>query len=174
MKLHSILLTSAVIAILWTCNQPEQGNTNLAPAEFADPKYMQVGKKALDGLADGDIDNFLKDYADNAVFLWNSGDSVAGKPAIYDYWKDRRTNVIDKIAYENDIWLALKVNKPQKGPDRVGVWLLGWFHATITYKSGKSVTQWIHTDYHFDNADKIDRAIMYLDRAPINAAITGK
>jgi len=32
------------------------------------------------------------------------------------------------------------------------------------------MTQWAHADMHFDAADKIDRVILYLDRAPINEA----
>jgi hypothetical protein len=32
------------------------------------------------------------------------------------------------------------------------------------------MSQWIHTDIHFDANDKIDRAIQYIDRVPINAA----
>ena len=33
---------------------------------------------------------------------------------------------------------------------------------------------WIHTDLHFNENDKIDRLIQYLDRAPINAALAKK
>jgi hypothetical protein len=33
------------------------------------------------------------------------------------------------------------------------------------------MTQLIHTDMHFNDADKIDRVIQYLDRVPINAAL---
>ena len=33
------------------------------------------------------------------------------------------------------------------------------------------MSQWIHTDYHFDANDKIDQVVQYIDRAPINAAI---
>jgi hypothetical protein len=45
---------------------------------------------------------------------------------------------------------------------------------TAKYKTGKSMTQWIHTDLHFDANDKIDRVIMYLDRVPIAAAMSKK
>ena len=33
------------------------------------------------------------------------------------------------------------------------------------------MTQWIHTDYHFDRNDKVDRVIQYIDKAAINAAL---
>jgi hypothetical protein len=36
------------------------------------------------------------------------------------------------------------------------------------------MTQWIHTTMHMNDAGKIDRVIQYLDRAPINKAMSGK
>lgn len=139
------------------------------PAEFADAKYADIGNKGLAGLSSGDIDGWMSNYADNAVYLWNSGDSVAGKQAITAYWKKRRTEVIDSITFKNQIWLPIKVNKPQS-VEQTGIWLLGWYQVYAKYKTGKSMSQWIHTDMHFDANDKIDRVIQYLDRAPINAA----
>lgn len=181
MKTKLFFLALTLIALIWACTQPKPEvveapvDVTPPPAEFADPKFAEIGKQGLKALASGDIDSFISDFAENAVYRWNAGDSVSGKQAIHAYWKDRRTNAIDKIVYDNDIWLPIKINQPQKGPDAPGVWLLSWFRATITYKkSGKSVTQWIHTDYHFDSSDKIDIVVMYLDRAPINAAISGK
>jgi hypothetical protein len=34
------------------------------------------------------------EFADNAVYYWNSGDSLVGKPAIDKYWRNRRANVL--------------------------------------------------------------------------------
>jgi hypothetical protein len=140
-------------------------------AEFADAKYADIGKKGIAALSSGDIDGWMSGYADNAVYFWNSGDSIAGKAAISDYWKKRRTDVIDSISFSNDIWLAVKVNTPQQQVQAPGVWLLGWYKVDSKYKTGKRMSQWIHTDMHFDANDKIDRVIQYLDRAPINAAM---
>jgi len=139
--------------------------------EFADAKFADIGKKGIAALSSGDIDGWMSSYADNAVYIWNSGDSVAGKAAISDYWKKRRTEVIDSISFSNDIWLAVKVNTPQQAVQAPGVWLLGWYKVDSKYKTGKRMGQWIHTDMHFDANDKIDRVIQYLDRAPINAAM---
>src|ERR1700741_3880426 len=58
-------------------------------SEFADPKYTDVGKKSVAALQAGDVDGFTANLADNAVFLWSSGDSLVGKQAITDYWKNR-------------------------------------------------------------------------------------
>ncbi len=139
------------------------------PAEFADPKYSDIGKKDLLALSSGDIDGWMSSFADNAVYAWNNGDSLSGKAAIASYWKNRRTKVIDTISFSNEIWLPIKVNQPQS-TEQTGVWLLAWYKVTSKYKTGKSMSQYIHSDMHFDANDKIDRVIQYLDRAPINAA----
>lgn len=141
-----------------------------APTEIGDYKYADIGRKGIAAMSSGDIDGWMTSYADNAVYIWNAGDSLAGKPAIAAYWKKRRTEVIDSITFANDIWLPLKVNTPQRGPDMAGVWLLGWYQVSAKYKTGKRMSQWVHVDMHFDANDKIDRTIQYIDRVPINEA----
>lgn len=145
--------------------------TKTAPAEFADAKYGEMGKKGLADLSSGDIDGWMTSFADNAVYVWNNGDSLAGKAAISAYWKKRRTEAIDSITFTNQIWLPIKVNQPQS-VEQPGIWVLGWYVTSAKYKTGKRMTQWIHADMHFNDADKIDRVIQYLDRVPINAAMT--
>lgn len=143
--------------------------TKTAPAEFADAKYTETGKQNSAAFASGDIDTWMSSFADNAVYAWNTGDSLSGKTAITDYWKKRRSEVIDSISFSNDIWLPIKVNEPQS-VEAPGIWLLHWYKTTAKYKTGKSMTQWMHTATHFDANDKIDRVIQYSDRALINAA----
>lgn len=141
-----------------------------SPAEFADAKYSAIGKSGLAGLSSGDIDGWMNSFADNAVYVWNNGDSVAGKPAITDYWKKRRTEVIETISFSKEIFLPIKVNQPQS-VEAPGVWLLSWYQVDVVYKTGKKMSQWLHVDSHFNAADKIDRQIMYIDRAPVNTAL---
>lgn len=169
--------------ILIACNKPQETPAETAtpavPAEppateIADAKYSEIGKQGIAALASGDIDAWMASFADNARYYFNNGDSIVGKQAITDYWKDRRGNVIDKIEFKNDIWTPLKINKPQKGPDQAGVWLLCWYQVTASYKNGGTMTQWIHTDLHFDAQDKIDVVVQYLDRAAIMAAMPKK
>jgi ketosteroid isomerase-like protein len=145
-------------------------DTIIKPAEFADPKYAEIGKKTLADMEKGDMDSWMNIYADNAVYVWNSGDSLVGKPAIASYWKQRRANVIETITFKDAIWLPIMVNKPQS-VEAKGVWLLAWYKTTAKYRKGKEMTQWIHTDYHFDGNDKVDRVIQYVDKAAINAAL---
>lgn len=143
------------------------------PAEFADAKYTDIGKGYLAALTKGDTDGMMAIYADNAKYTWNAGDSLVGKKAIADFWVDRRKNVIETISFKNDIWLPLKVNKPQQ-MEQIGVWLLSWYEVTAKYKGGKSMTQWMHMLYHFDDNDKVDYVSQYVDMAPIIAALPKK
>ncbi len=62
----------------------------MAPAEFADAKYAEMAGKSIAALSAGDVDGFVAGYADNAVYMFNNGDSLAGKAAITEYWKKRR------------------------------------------------------------------------------------
>jgi len=179
--MKKIFLTMMAGSLLLSCSQPkpaETATTEVAttppPAEFADPKYAEIGKKGIAQLSSGDIDGWMNSFADNAVYSWSSGDSLSGKVAIASYWKDRRSNVLDQLVFKKDIWLPIKVNKPQQGPDMPGIWLMSWYQIHATYKNGKTVVMWVHSDMHFDASDKIDRFIQYIDRAPINAALAAK
>jgi len=187
--MRKIFILAACCMMLFACNNEkkedaktdestmsagESKDKQVPQSEFADMKYTELGKKMTDQFARGDIDGWISNYAGNAVFTWSAGDSLSGSDAIAKYWKDRRTNVIDSINFTNDIWLPIKVNTPQKGPDVPGVWLLSWYMVDVKYKNGKKLVFWVHTDNHFNANDKIDRTVQYIDRAPINAALGKK
>lgn len=143
-----------------------------APAEFADMKYSETVKNGMAGLSKGDIAAWMAPFADNAVYLWNGGDSLAGKAAINTYWTKRRGEVVDSLTFKKEIFLPIKVNNPQS-VEASGIWVLAWYETTAKYKTtGKKMTQWMHTDSHFDANGKIDRMIHYSDRSIINAAMT--
>jgi len=141
-----------------------------APAEIADIKYMDIGKKLLSQFASGNIDGYMSNFADNAVYHWNNGDSIAGKAAIGDFWKKRMAGVIDSISFTNEIYLPVKVNKPQS-TELPGIWLLSWYQTYAKYTTGKSMTQGMHAVMHFDANDKIDQVFQYRDNALIEAAM---
>jgi ketosteroid isomerase-like protein len=67
--------------------------------------------------------------------------------------------------------LAVKVNKAEN--IKTLNFLLGWYKTTVKYK-GESMTQGIHTVFHFDENDKIDVVNQYLDRATIMEAMKNK
>jgi len=178
-KLLFVLCCSAAIL---ACNKPKEEEAAAPPvvpaeppqSEIGDARYVDIGRQGLADLASGNIDNWMNSFADNARYYFSGGDSLIGKEAIADYWKDRRSNTIEKLEFTNDVYTPLKVNRPQKGPDRAGVWLLAWFQTSVTYKNGQSLRFWVHNDFHFDANDKIDQVVQYIDRAPINAALAKK
>jgi hypothetical protein len=141
-------------------------------AEFADAKYTEIGRRHSTMFENGNIEGWVGMFADNAVLQWSNGDSLVGKKAIMDYWINRRDVVVEDIDLENDIWLPVKVNKSQQENDIPGVWLLHWHQYTAKYRNGKTLTGWVHNDYHFNAQDKVDRWIQYMDRAPV-MAVTG-
>lgn len=185
--MRKIFLPFALLAVLNSCKNEQKAvettddplvkttavtvDEKPKPVEFADTKYMDMGKVMMKQFADGEIDAYGENFADNAVYLYSSGDSIAGKKAIVDYWKARRASVIKSVVMSNDIWLPIKVNQPQKGPDMKGTWLMGWHQVNVEYKNGKALQFWAHQDMHYNDDNKVDRLIMYMDRAPINAAL---
>ncbi len=184
--MRRMLTLAAGCCILFACNNNKPADSTAAATadttaaakdtkpratEFADAKYTDMGKKNLAQLSSGDVDGWMGSFADNARFLWSSGDSLVGKAAIANYWKERRIKIIDSITFDNDIWLPIKINEPQKGPDRAGIWLLSWYQVHVKYKNGKKLVFWIHADNHFDSTDKIDQVVQYIDKAPINKAL---
>lgn len=172
-KLFVFLL---LVGGLWSCGQEKAEVAAVVeppkpqPIEFADAKFSDICKQNLASLASKDVDAFVSSMSDNAVYRFNSGDSIVGKPAITAYWKDRMTNAITSLQFSNDFWLSLKVNESPQNVT-LGNWVLGWYNVTATYKTGKSMTQGIHTLYHFNANGKMDEVIQYIDRASINAAM---
>jgi ketosteroid isomerase-like protein len=159
--------TTTQVASAATANKPP------APVEFADQRFMDMAKKTFQLFESGDIDGWLNGFADNAIYRWSAGDSLAGKDAISKYWKDRRKNVIDSIHFDKEIYLPVTVNQPQSIESK-GTWVLSWHQVNAKYKNGKQLSFWVHTDMHYNKDGKIDEAIQYLDRAPINAALAKK
>lgn len=181
--MKQILTAFLIMSILASCdsktNDQTEANstaasttndsTEMKPVEFADAKYMDVGKRFLSTFSKGDIDGWMTDWSDDGVFLWSSGDSIVGKTAISDYWKARWSS-LDSITFSNDIWLPITVNEPQ-AVEAPGTWLLGWYMFNEKFKNGKRIVQWAHDDLHFNDQGNIDRMIHYVDMAPIKAAM---
>lgn len=172
------LLTLLAAGCIFACSTPkkEEAATTApakpAPTEIGDSTYVNTCKAGLVALVGGDVDGFTSNIADNAVFYWNAGDSLAGKAAIVAYWKDRRGNVIDKMEIKNQVWLSLKVNESKEV--QTGNWVFAWFKISASYKGGKSMSQWIHNVYHFGPSGQVDQVTQFLDRAPIAAAMPHK
>lgn len=179
--MRSFLITMFCAATLLACNKPKEqvaepvAEEPKAPQdfEFGDDKYTGIGKQGMDQLSSGDVDGWMNSFADNAVYTFSAGDSLAGKKAITDYWKERRGKFIDSIQFSNHVWIPMIANQQENGP-MPGNWLLSWYRVQVKYKTGKKLSFFVHSVTHFNNEDKIDRVIQYFDRAPINAALAAK
>lgn len=143
-------------------------------SEFADPSYMERGRQQLKEFETQNFDAYGQHFAENVVYTWSGGDSLVGRQAVVDFWKSQFKENIQELTFANDVYLPVKVNQPQKGPDMPGVWLLTWQQVAMKLKNGKSVQFAVHSDYHYDTNNKIDRVYQYYDRAPIQEAMKGK
>lgn len=163
-----ILLALTLVSCNFSQKEPK-GATENNSLEFGSMHYTEICHDQLKQLSRADMDKFVDVFAEDVIYRFNNGDSIVGKAAVEQYWRDRRANVIDKIEFTNVIWLPLEVNDTTQGV-RQGVWVLGWYKTLSTYKTGKSVNQFIHTMYHFNNNEKVDEVIQYFDRLPIMEA----
>lgn len=182
--MRKILLGTICLIMVAACkNEGEKATPTTAiasetsktppPVEFADQKYIDMGKRSLEQFASGDIDGWVGGMADNVIMRWSAGDSLAGKEAITKYWKDRRMKAVKTIETSKDIWLPVKVNQPQSVESQ-GTWLINWHQVKATYMNNETLTFWVHIDMHYNNDMKMDEIIQYVDRAPIQAAIAKK
>lgn len=163
--MKKIIILFLGIALL-ACQQVKE----TPPVDIADPKYISLSKEVLTSLCRGDIEQFIQPYEDQAIYRWNYGDSLIGRKAIADYWKERRSSVIDTITFTNEAWLAIKANVP---PNHIkpGVYVLSWADFTVTYTNGSSVMMNIHTVFGFNDQDQIISTLQYLDRSLIEDAL---
>jgi hypothetical protein len=144
----------------------------LAPAEIGDAKYMDLAKASMTAFTSKDIAKWAQGLSDDVRYNWAYGDSSVGKQAVVDFWTNRMTNVIDSLTFDQSIYLPVKVNQPQS-VEQAGNWVLTWHLTTAKYKAtGKKMTQWIHSDMHFNDNGNVDQIITYLDRVPIQQATT--
>jgi ketosteroid isomerase-like protein len=169
--MQKIALPIVVVVFLSACNQPKQETVSvLAPVETGDSAKANLCKASYAALIAGNVDQFAKDMSNDAIFVWNSGDSLVGKAAILEYWKDRRANVIDKLEIRDDVWLPLKVNKLTNLPS--GEYVMMWANLTSIYQfGGRPAVQRFHQVYRFNREGKIDYVEHYLDRHEVAEAL---
>ena len=172
MLMKKLLLAACAISVFWACSTPESKPatspepvaTKKPPVEYGDTTLVELCKKSMMAMAAGDIDGFTANIGDSAIYHFNNFDSLVGKPAITNFWKDRRKNVIDKMAFTEDIWLPIKNNADGTN------WVFYWTTVDATYKTGKSMKQRMHFDYHFAKSGKIDLIYHYRDQLAIDKA----
>jgi ketosteroid isomerase-like protein len=181
--MKKLLIAAFSAALVYGCgnaNQPVEmavetmtSEESSKPVELGDTLLIETGKAMFRAMTEGNVGQFLAFFADDAVYGFNSGDSLAGKVAISEFWTKRRTEVIKTLTADKQIWLPLNVNQ-QQSVERTGKYLLTWAEVTATYFNGKSMTQWMHWTIHFNDNNQIDRMHQYFDSAPIAKASQGK
>jgi hypothetical protein len=107
------------------------------------------------------------------AYRWSNLDSVMGKEAVIDYWNGR-LKLIDSLSFSDVILLPIRVNESQSPKyARLGKWVFAWNFSHVKYKNGKWLHFWVHTDYHYNDAGKVDVVMQYIDRQPIMMATKG-
>lgn len=170
------LLFVVVVVLHGACSQRKTEipvSSAPAPVEMGDSAKAALCKASYAALIAGDVDGFTASMSDNAVFSWNAGDSIVGKAAIIEYWKDRRANVINQLGIKDDVWLPLKVNSVPN--QRSGEYVMMWATLASSYQfGGKTMARKLHQVYHFNNDGKIDYVGHYLDQHDMAEAVTGR
>jgi len=178
--MKNLLAALCLMAIIASCSAPTQeaetADTPPPPPppsrgiELGDESLIDIAKQGLDAMTAQDLDGFTAAFTDDAVYQFNSGDSLAGIDQIREYWQGRM-DVIETISFSQEIFLPVTVTEYQAaGP---GDWVLAWFNVQATYSGGGAMGQSIHTAYHFTADKKIDRVVQWLDRVPIMQAQEG-
>lgn len=175
------VLFSALIISCNNENTEEQPSENKSTEEVAKKPATEIldlseadGVKAgFAALSKKDIPGFTADYDDNVKQLWSGGDSLIGKSAVVDYWNGRM-NLIDSLNFSELILLPIRVNESQSPKYATpGKWVMAWNFSHVKYKNGKTLHFWVHTDFHYNDAGKINTIVQYIDRAPILEATKG-
>ncbi len=176
MKKYFILLICGIAQFSCTHQEPSKSNSEskaspiFTKSEMADIKYIEIGKRAIEAYSKGDIDAWMSMFADTAVYEWNNLDKITGIVEIDNFWRNRRFEITDTIIFSGEIFLPVKVNQPQGG-ELPGNYLLSWYYIDVTYNNGAKIFQAVHTVYHFNAHDKVDRVLQFLDRELINKAL---
>lgn len=183
--MKKILLGVLVSTIFISCSdKAEEKTTTETPAPTTETKKTAAAAELLDiseadgvkagtaALANKDVNGLTASYDDNVVYRWSGGDSAIGKQAVIDYWNGR-FKLIDSLSFTDGIYLPIKVNEPQSKYNAPGKWVLAWNFSHVKYKNGNRLNIATHTDYHYNDAGKVDMVIQYIDRHPIMEATKG-
>ena len=182
--MKKIFLGVMISAFLIACNdekkedKPAAADSNATAADKkAGDEILNISegdgaKNAIMAFSKGDVDGMTAIYDDNVKFYWSGGDSLIGKQAVKDYYMGR-WKLIDSLSYSEQIVLPIKVANPQSSYQAPGKWVLLWSFTHVKYKNGNKLNFWVHSDYHYNDAGKVDVAIQYIDKHPLMEATKG-
>lgn len=176
-----ILSVIFIASLLVACNNEKAAETAATPEVKADKAAAPVElimdsnlvnsvKAAFTAFENKDIDGYTANLADDVMFRWSGGDSLAGKQAVKD-WFTGRFNIIDNIKFSDHIFLPVMANvSPNGGATTSGKWMLSWYQVNVKYKNGKAIMFWAHNAQHYNSAGKVDQFTQYIDRHPLMEA----
>jgi SnoaL-like domain len=178
--MKKIILAMFFAPFLFACNNEQKKGEAVttetettkgkAPVELLmDSSLVASATAAFTAFENKNIDGYTASLADNVMFRWSGGDSLAGKQAVKDYYSGR-FNIIDKIKFSEYIFLPVMANVSPNGVVPGGKWLLSWYRVDVTYKNSKSIVFYAHNTQHYNDAGKIDLFNQYIDRHPLMEA----
>ncbi|MBK6634724.1 MAG: nuclear transport factor 2 family protein [Chitinophagaceae bacterium] len=148
--MKKIILVFCMAALLVACNEEKKTDTATeatpaaAPAEkppveiLNDSNLVASTMASFTAFENKDIEGYTTGMADNVMFRWSGGDSLAGKQAVKDYYTGR-FNIIDNIKFSDHISLPLMANASPVANVPTGKWMLSWYKVSVKYKNGKSI-----------------------------------
>ena len=184
MFMKKFLFGVLISTILISCaDKAEEKTTTETPApttetkkpatEVLDLSEADGVKAGLAAFTKGDIDGMTAGFDDNIRYIFSNLDSLVGKQAVKDYYSGR-WKLIDSVMYSEQIYLPIRLNESQSPKyATLGKWVLSWGLAHVKYKNGKRISFWVHTDYHYNDAGKVDAVVQYIDRHQIMEATKG-
>ena len=179
--MKNLVLAMIAAVCLFACTQPQEEApqaedivsvepTPVMGVSVTEEKYVPEIKAAMEAMGRGDIAAFTSIMSDDVVYMFNHLDSLAGKQAVNDWWQNRFDNDLKSISFNNNIWLSLDVEDPRYPTVEKGDYVMLWTLVTGTYSTGKTMTQFIHIVYHFNDQGRVDRVTQFVDRVPIMEA----
>ncbi len=182
--MKKILFGAFISVLFFSCNDKAEekttSETSAPTTETKKPATEILDLSEADGVragsaafTKGDIDGMTASFDDTVKYYFSGGDSLVGKQKVKDYYTGR-WKLIDSVMYSETILLPIRINESQSPQyATLGKWVLSWNLAHVKYKNGKWLHFWIHTDYHYTDAGKVNTVVHYIDRHPIMEATKG-
>ena len=178
--LFGVLISAFFISCNDKAEEKTTSETSAPTTETKKPATEILDLSEADGVkagsvafTKGDIDGMTANFDDNVKYYFSGGDSLDGKQKVKDYYTGR-WKLIDSVIYSETVLLPIKINESQSPQyATLGKWVLTWNLVHVKYKNGKWLHFWIHTDYHYNDAGKVNTVVQYIDRHPIMQATKG-
>lgn len=173
-------LVYSFFILLASCTNPETAEPAMVKAaatnatrdiEMGDQRLAHAVKQMNEDFQKGNMEAWLRRYTEDAVFVFSCGDSLVGREAIAQYWKERRHRLMDTIEMSSEVLLPVSINTPTANQYKKGNWLLNWYQVHVRFQNKEELSFLVHVDHHFDSAGLIDRSIQYMDFVPIRNAL---